>query len=688
MKHWQILDLEPTQDERLVRKAYAKQLKTIDQDLEPDRFIRLREALESARNDIRYGLFEESDNEDDEESLDQDVDVAIEKSDAHVDESIRFDGEYFPHNALPAQPYNVLINIEPHILNQSSRSDFYIRAGLLADKLRAQDTDADLVAAIRHFLDQVNDSFLLIGQEKIELRLKLNQAAIDGGLLGIDDFIESFQPMVQVEQIDEPISDRKYSKIDSFSTRFEDLSQRLLTHQLTDDTYALFVEVLDSLPYQPLASQMDAHDRLIFNLAMASDADVNDKNNENQASERFVRYWLQTQGNERPLVNMHPSLYELYQRMSEMQSKDLFWQTVPAKYLNDVRRLCDGTGKHYLSMLRLAWSQDPYIKQHRNTNWVQLPIEAPESNFNVQLLGQLKLSFFILFNWAALVVVGIASSTLMTAFNLEGLITFWLSILIAMLWIPVVHAPICAWIVVSPIARKSMVYLAQFWLISALILSVGLVYLSHVAQDILLAVWAIIGALVWSVAKFERLGLLFWMRKVNRYELEGWLGFGSLFIFWIVVFNLITLLGEAQVISKHVIFLVLLPCITLLYPTYFMEIFKSNRVTHSLWAYGMLLIEFGVVFSSGKKDLINLFKDQISLSMVVLLSIWVVFIQPKHVAYFLKYIPYLSLIVLVILWYINDATAFPATIIFSLFASAMMALTYHHDRIAWNNNQP
>ncbi|MGG6568088.1 UNVERIFIED_CONTAM: hypothetical protein KWF34_16690 [Acinetobacter baumannii] len=44
MTAWQRLGIEPTDNQREIKKAYAKQLKLIDQDTQPEEFILLREA--------------------------------------------------------------------------------------------------------------------------------------------------------------------------------------------------------------------------------------------------------------------------------------------------------------------------------------------------------------------------------------------------------------------------------------------------------------------------------------------------------------------------------------------------------------------------------------------------------------------------------------------------------------------
>lgn len=59
--YWSILNIAPTNDEKTIKKAYAKQLKTIDQEEQPQQFIQLREAYDWI---IQYGRFYDHDHED------------------------------------------------------------------------------------------------------------------------------------------------------------------------------------------------------------------------------------------------------------------------------------------------------------------------------------------------------------------------------------------------------------------------------------------------------------------------------------------------------------------------------------------------------------------------------------------------------------------------------------------------
>jgi hypothetical protein len=68
---WQLLELDPTEDQREIRRAYATKLKAIDVERDPQAFITLREAFEQAQQIGRWIAYER---EHPEEALDEDED--------------------------------------------------------------------------------------------------------------------------------------------------------------------------------------------------------------------------------------------------------------------------------------------------------------------------------------------------------------------------------------------------------------------------------------------------------------------------------------------------------------------------------------------------------------------------------------------------------------------------------------
>ena len=75
MTAWQRLAIEPTSDQREIKRAYARQLKTIDQDTQAEAFILLREALQEAQAEAEMMAYESEYEEDVTPSIIYDLNV-------------------------------------------------------------------------------------------------------------------------------------------------------------------------------------------------------------------------------------------------------------------------------------------------------------------------------------------------------------------------------------------------------------------------------------------------------------------------------------------------------------------------------------------------------------------------------------------------------------------------------------
>lgn len=75
---WSSLGIDPTSDEREIKRAYAKKLKEIDVEAEPAKFIALRKQFEQAQNEAQWIGRDDVDDEDWEADEDEDWDEAPE----------------------------------------------------------------------------------------------------------------------------------------------------------------------------------------------------------------------------------------------------------------------------------------------------------------------------------------------------------------------------------------------------------------------------------------------------------------------------------------------------------------------------------------------------------------------------------------------------------------------------------
>ena len=141
---WEALGIEPTDDKRAVKRAYAVKLKSIDPDADPKAFLALRDALQIAQWEAEYGPDEEYDYQEYEEGGAQWKAVEDNPEFTHVitDEDVdRFDADpaFMPHDFVPQSP--------PDGFEARNRID-----GLIWQEDRTPAGDAELVEAVAELL--------------------------------------------------------------------------------------------------------------------------------------------------------------------------------------------------------------------------------------------------------------------------------------------------------------------------------------------------------------------------------------------------------------------------------------------------------------------------------------------------------------------------------------------------------
>ncbi len=602
MNHWQILEIEPVADTRLVRRAYAKVLKTIDQDLEPERFIALREALEYALAEIEYGFASE----------DEDEETAA--------------GETRPQ--VEAELYDA----EPAAEDQSAQVKADDSATADVDQAIAQDHQPSVL-----------------------------------------------ESTVEPVSLDQSVQEEDGESSDSY-LRFEAVRQALYQHDFSEPVFRRFVDVLDDLPHQTLHVQLTAYDQLAYALALGSDL-------EDEAvirdAEPFIRYWRAVRGNERPLMNAHPALHALYDRMASMADEEQFWQQVPKSYQAALQSLRFEPRIRYFHMLRLAWTKNPFIEEYLRNTWRNYPIQDYAQSFNVPLIGFLKnfwqnlpgifMMLIALYKLLGVVMIPVETRALMgqysTLFDVDtgfGLFLGLIALALTLLWTMSAQALICTWVVRVGTARGVAAEVAGYWFHAALVIALMLPLCSPTTQTIMLGLWLWVGAVVMGYARFDRPSIFHYLHQAAQNTSD--LVFLGLVVMGLSLMThaIIEDFGSKSGAGPSCVLLAFLPAVMIWNLNYFREVFKPS--------YSVLLLRFTAfmglavaffVWQSDANLMMNAFMailPEFSIMIFLFLFSLVVWVPEQKFAYGLKYGPYLLLLLLplidVNLWFLSAIFAF------------------------------
>lgn len=111
---WDTLGIEPTEDRRAIRVAYARRLKEIDVDADPQAFIALREALESAQWEAERAELDRQfavQNAELEDEYENGAPETVDPDDIAAE--LAFQRQALPYRALPAAPDRLVAPEDP-----------------------------------------------------------------------------------------------------------------------------------------------------------------------------------------------------------------------------------------------------------------------------------------------------------------------------------------------------------------------------------------------------------------------------------------------------------------------------------------------------------------------------------------------------------------------------------------------
>ena len=207
MNCWTILNLEPTTDERQIRRAYAKILKTIDQDQEPERFIALRAALEQAQS---WAAWQHDEADDDDEALN---DAPMQPSLAQREESTPIPPNismvwHPPQIEIEQSTWQTEPSVEPPVQavvdvpdREPTEPTWHERVDDIRQRMWADEWNGQLLMDLRALLRDVQEQSLSVQMEAYEtLSYPLAWADEDQDLT---HFLNVFFQVFDVQQLED-----------------------------------------------------------------------------------------------------------------------------------------------------------------------------------------------------------------------------------------------------------------------------------------------------------------------------------------------------------------------------------------------------------------------------------------------------------------------------------------------------
>lgn len=485
MTAWQQLGIEPTTNLREIKKAYAVKLKQIDQDTQPDQFISLREALQTAQYEAEYGVFHQEESQDSIFNDDQIASYSIEQTEPTQENEI--------NQSSDTSLEELYLNIQQHIIDQNTH--FNIREALHEfayhlDSMREQTTRLSYIERMDDLLRKYDlDDFLGYvaesSRDDITAPNQINTFS-DHSEMALDLVHEQPDQTIIEEEID-PVIDELYK-----------VKQLLWEDNISDEVFEKFSSLLNQQFDLPLEQQIEIKDQLMSALAELRVDGMSPQ------YFRFLELWNRIYPDDVHEYNEHYYSRALQQRLHEyLQKRDLFTSLSNDDY--SIFEQLSGTQKfHPLKMLHL---QKQLGRNHPNQQIIdvvdQFEINDTASNINYNFLKSInEIKYFILINLvfsiATFIILDQFLSSLLTQRSLI-LISIGVFIIFTLIIQPMAHAKILAF----P-NRDDILYLYQkIWFISGFLMCIAASFLPAILYSSLSYLWLISTVILLGCLKLD-----------------------------------------------------------------------------------------------------------------------------------------------------------------------------------------
>ncbi|MBF7686728.1 hypothetical protein [Acinetobacter rathckeae] len=634
MTVWQQLGIEPTTNLREIKKAYAVKLKQIDQDTQPNQFILLREALQTAQYEAEYRLFDQEERES-QDSIFNDDQIAN-----HSIEQIKPTQENEINESLDTLLEELHLTIQQHIVDKNIH--FNIREALHEfayhlDLIEEQTTRLSYTERMDDLLRKYDlDDFLGYVAESSTAPDQINTFS-DHSEMAFELSNEKTNPAIIEEKIS-PIIDELYK-----------VKQLLWEDNINDEVFERFSLLLSQQFDLPLGQQIEIKDQFTSALAELRVDRMSPK------YFRFLELWNLIYPDDVHEYNEHHYSRVLQQRLHEyLQKRDLFKSLSKDDY--SIFEQLSGTQKfHPLKMLHLQKQLGHHYPNQQVIDVVdQFEINDTASNINYNFLKSInEIKYFFVVNLVLLIATLMILPQFLSSLLTEKsfiLVSAGVFIIFTLIIQPMVHAKILAF----P-HRDDLLYLYQkIWFITGFLMCITASFLPAILYSSLSYLWLVSTVILLGCLKLDA------HKNMNRIFQSAYTKFDySMMAIGIAVLCLGLSVGFYTLGQPHQPWLIsysLISICCLLFPDSFRPLFytfgsgkNKNDLTKQQFIRKtaiIILLRISFVGSVGYFLISESSKSYIYAASLVFVGLFFTIFDTKKLSSFIKYSTYVIIILL------------------------------------------
>lgn len=484
MTAWQQLGIEPTTNLRAIKKAYAIKLKQIDQDTQPDQFISLREALQTAQYEAQYELFDQEEINDSIFNHEQRTYHLIEQTESLQEIEI---------NQLPdSELEEIYLAIQQRIIEQDIH--FNIREALheFGDHLNTVNEEVTRLSYIER-MDH------LLRDHDLEDFIGYLAESTEHLTITSDQTNEFYNHSEMVIDLNDEQSDQNITQgIDPITDELYQVKQLLWEDNISDDVFERFSLLLNQQFDLPLEQQIEIKDQL-----MSAVAELRVDTMSPQYF-RFLERWNDVYPDDLHEYNDHYYHRILQQRLHDFLQKRDLYKSLSHEDYSIFEYLSSSQSFHPFKMLHL---QKQLGHHHPEQNVIdvidQFEINDTASNINYNFLKSINhIKHFVLFN----LVLSVATFFVLNQFlsNLltqKSLILISIGVFIVFTFIvqPITHAKILAF----PNRDEQLLRYQKIWFISGFLMCIAASALPTILYSSLSYLWVIFTIILLGCLKLD-----------------------------------------------------------------------------------------------------------------------------------------------------------------------------------------